>query len=105
MEKEVVLHFFRAGGPGGQHRNKSETAVRLFHPASGIVVSAREHRSQFANRDLAFKRLIEKLKARNRKAKKRIQTKPTKASKRKRLEGKRRRSETKKQRRRPAAED
>ena len=50
LEKEVVWSFFRGGGPGGQHRNKVETGVRLFHPPSGITVTATEGRSQYRNR-------------------------------------------------------
>ena len=65
IEKEVVLQFFRASGPGGQHRNKVETAVRMTHPPSGIVVTATEGRSQARNRAVAFRRLLDKLRELN----------------------------------------
>ncbi|MDP7246941.1 MAG: peptide chain release factor-like protein, partial [Planctomycetota bacterium] len=59
LERESQVSFFRSGGPGGQHRNKVETAVRIVHPPSGVTVTATERRSQFENRELAWERLIE----------------------------------------------
>ena len=51
------VETFRASGPGGQHRNKTDSAVRLRHPATGITVQAFESRSQHENRARALKRL------------------------------------------------
>ena len=48
---------FRAGGQGGQHQNKTESGVRLTHLPSGIVVTARDSRSQHQNRRTALARL------------------------------------------------
>ena len=98
LEKEVVMSFMRAGGPGGQHRNKVESGVRLLHPPSGITVIATERRSQHQNRELAFERLIERLKQKNHRPKPRKKTKKPRSADRKRLEAKKRRSDIKKDR-------
>jgi protein subunit release factor B len=50
---------FSAGGPGGQHQNTSNTAVRIIHKASGAVGESREHRSQLQNKQAAFRRMTE----------------------------------------------
>jgi peptide chain release factor len=59
----VRLEAFRAGGPGGQHRNKVATAVRATHLRTGIVVEASEERSQQLNRSAALGRLAARLQA------------------------------------------
>lgn len=53
----VRFEAFRAGGPGGQHQNKTESAVRAVHIATGLAVVAREERSQHRNKALALQRL------------------------------------------------
>ena len=98
LERDTRMSFLRAGGPGGQHRNTTETGVRLFHPASGVTVSATERRSQTQNRELAFQRLAERLKKLNHVPKKRRATRPTRGSVQRRLSGKKQRGETKRQR-------
>ena len=57
------VDYFVAGGPGGQHRNKTASAVRLVHTPTGLTVTATERRSQFMNRSRALERLRAALKA------------------------------------------
>jgi hypothetical protein len=52
-------HRYRASGPGGQHRNKTESAIRLVHAPTSITVTATERRSQHENRAKAIERLRE----------------------------------------------
>lgn len=60
-KSDVREDFYRSSGAGGQHRNKTDSAVRLKHLPTGIIVTASEERSQYQNRTVAWKRLEEKL--------------------------------------------
>ncbi|HEY8726518.1 MAG TPA: alternative ribosome rescue aminoacyl-tRNA hydrolase ArfB [Gaiellaceae bacterium] len=115
---EVQLRFSRSSGPGGQHAQKSETRVeavfdvdasnaltdiqkRRVVARAGPVLRAlaQDERSQFRNRELAVERLVEQLRRALRVERRRVPTKPTEASRRRRLEDKQRRSRTKRLRR------
>ena len=102
---ECSVDTFRAGGPGGQHQNKTESGVRLTHRPTGIVVTARESRSQHRNRAQALARLRAHLAERERQPTPRRPTAPSRASRERRLERKRRRSLRKRGRRRPESEE
>src|SRR5512144_1313930 len=91
LERQVVVDVFRASGPGGQHVNRTESAIRLTHPPSGVVVIAQDSPSQHRNRDIAFGRLIARLERLNHVPKPRVATKPSRTAKKKRLEEKKRR--------------
>lgn len=104
LERDCDLEFFIATGPGGQHRNKVETGVRLTHRPSGIVVTATERRSQHANREAAYERMAERLEALQYVAPPRTPTRPTRASQERRLEAKRRQSTRKRDRAAPMDE-
>lgn len=57
--QDCLIDTFRSGGPGGQNRNKVNSAIRLIHPPSGAVASAKDSRDQIHNKRSAFMRLIE----------------------------------------------
>ncbi|HTS86722.1 MAG TPA: peptide chain release factor-like protein [Usitatibacter sp.] len=105
LEREVAVDVFRASGPGGQHVNRTESALRLTHPPSGVVVIAQDSPSQHRNREIAFERLIERLERLNHVPKKRVPTKPTKASKKRRIEAKKGRGAIKRGRGRVSHDD
>lgn len=90
--KNFKVEPYRSSGPGGQRKNKKETAIRLTHLPTGITVIATEHRSQARNRELAFERMREKLAMLRRKKKPRIPTKVPRAVKKRRLNGKKKHS-------------
>jgi ribosome-associated protein len=122
-EQEVKEEFVRSSGPGGQNVNKVATAVKLrfdvakspslpddvrkrlkqlagrrISRAGILVLDARRFRTQEMNRKDGLERLVELIKRASQKPRRRLKTKPTLASRKQRLETKRRRSDKKKMR-------
>jgi len=117
---EIDFRFSRSSGPGGQHAQKSDTRVeasfdveassalsevqkrRVIAKAGPVLRAvAQDERSQWRNRELATERLVESLRQALKVERRRRPTKPTKASRERRLEAKRRRGDTKRLRRPP----
>ena len=117
---EVRFRTSRSSGPGGQHAQKSETRVeavfdvevsealseaqkrRVLSRAGPVIRAiAQDERSQLRNRELALERVVEQLRAALRVERKRVPTKPTAAARERRVEQKKRRSQTKRLRRAP----
>ncbi|HEX8386711.1 MAG TPA: peptide chain release factor-like protein [Rubricoccaceae bacterium] len=98
---ECDVETLRASTKGGQRANKVETGVRLRHRPSGITVTSHSSRSQFRNKGLALAELRRRLVELNRPVKPRTATKPTKGSRVRRLDAKKRQSDTKARRRPP----
>ena len=103
--RECEVETFRSSGPGGQHVNKTETAVRLRHLPSGVVVTSREERSQYRNKATCLRKLRERVERLNRRPAKRVPTSVPRSAKRRTLEAKARRSRVKRLRSKPSADE
>ena len=103
--RECEVETFRASGPGGQHVNKTESAVRLRHGPSGIVVSSQQERSQHRNKALCLQKLRNKVAQLNYRPKKRVPTRIPRSAKKRTLEGKARRSQIKRLRSKPSRDE
>src|SRR5215813_14308899 len=90
---------FIGGGPGGQHRNKTASAVRLVHLPTGVTVTATERRSQLRNRSAALERLRGVLTRMTRVKRPRRPTRPSRTAHERRLEAKKRLGRRKAERR------
>ena len=98
---ECKVETFRSSGKGGQHANKTESAVRLTHIKSGIQVTCQDDRSQYLNKIKCIKELRRRIKKNNYRPPNRIKTKPTKGSIERRLSTKKIKSEKKRNRKNP----
>jgi len=103
--KECNVDTFRAGGKGGQHLNKTESAVRMTHLPTGTVVSCQDERSQYQNKRKCLLQLREKLVVLNYRPPKRIPTRKPRSAKEKILETKRKQSQKKQLRQKPEMDD
>jgi protein subunit release factor B len=103
--QECEVQTFRSSGPGGQHVNKTESAVRLKHLPSGVVVSSQQERSQHRNKAICLEKLRRKVNQLNYRAPKRVPTKVSKAAKDRMLREKARRAQIKKLRSKPGADE
>lgn len=97
LKKDCDITTFRSSGPGGQHKNVTDSAVRLKHRPTGIVVIGRRHRSQHMNMEDALRRLADRIEERKRAARKRkrIPTRKSRGVRERELAEKRRRGEVK----------
>jgi protein subunit release factor B len=102
---ECKVETFRSSGPGGQHVNKTESAVRLKHLPSGVVVSSQQERSQHRNKVLCLEKLRQKVAKLNHRPKKRVPTGVPRAVKNRTLEEKARRSQIKRLRATPSRDE
>ena len=93
--RECEVDTYRSSGPGGQHVNKTESAVRLRHIPSGVVVTSQQERSQHQNKSLCLRKLREKIEKLNYRPPKRVPTRMPRSAKNRTLEEKARRARIK----------
>lgn len=102
---ECDVETFRSGGKGGQHVNKTESAVRLRHRPTGITVTCQEERSQYLNKQACLGKIRSRVAKLNDRPAPRIATKPHKGAKRAKKRSKVHKSGVKKSRARDWRDD
>ena len=102
---ECHIETFRSSGKGGQHVNKTESAVRITHMPTGIVATCQDERSQLQNKRQCLKYLRRKLETLNVRLPERIPTRQPRVAKEKILSGKKIHSMKKKLRQKPKLDD
>ncbi len=103
--RECEVETFRSSGPGGQHVNKTESAVRLKHLPSGVVVTSQEERSQHRNKALCLQKMREKIERMNYRPARRVPTRVPQSMKNRTLKEKARRSQIKRLRSKPSQDE
>jgi protein subunit release factor B len=103
--RECEVETFRASGPGGQHVNKTESAVRLRHLPSGVVVSSQQERSQHRNKAICLEKLRKRIAQLNYKRPQRVPTRVPRSAKNRTLESKARRAQIKRLRSKPSGDE
>jgi protein subunit release factor B len=103
--QECEVDTFRSSGPGGQHVNKTESAVRIKHLPTGLVVTSQQERSQHRNKALCLRKLREKVARLNHRPAKRVPTRVPRSAKNRTLEEKSRRSQIKRLRSKPSGDE
>ena len=104
IARDCEVQTFHASGPGGQGVNTADSAVRMRHVPTGIVVVSREERSQLRNRERCVEKILEACRRRSRPPRPRKRTQVSAAQRRRRLEAKRARGKVKQLRRRVEGE-
>lgn len=102
---ECDVDTFRSSGKGGQHVNKTESAVRLRHRPSGIAVTSQQERSQHRNKAICLEKLRRKIAELNYRPARRVPTRVPRSVKERGLEAKSRQSQKKRLRSKPVGDE
>ena len=103
--RECEVETFRSSGPGGQHVNKTESAVRLRHPPSGVVVTYQPEHIQYRNNAICLYKLRKQIERLNHRPAKRVPTRKSQSAKNRTLEQKSRRAQIKRLRTKPSSDE
>ena len=103
--RQCEVETFRSSGPGGQHVNKTESAVRLRHLPTGVVVTSREERSQHRNKAICLEKLRQRIERLNHRPLQRVPTRIPRSARIRTREEKLHRSKTKQLRAKPSPDE